>query len=460
MSDSVCLAYVHSNEVAHSWHLSVMEMLSWDVAHNQRIIRGGFLGMRCGTGGLVSARNETVARFLAGDADWLFWVDTDMGFTPDTVDRLLDAADPVERPVMGALCFAQQEYELDGMGGHRTRPSPTLFQWVKVGEDRQGFTAWRDYPRNQVVRVAGTGAACIIIHRSVLLAVAERFGPGNWYSRMLNPSTGQLLSEDLSFCARVVQCGLPVHVDTSVKTSHLKPIWLSEEDYPHPENGSGERVALSVLIPYRPDGGHRDRLWRYLKQRWEATGYEVVECHDPVEDAPFSFARAINASIKEATGDAVAIFGADHLPDRWLLDDMAAQLAHHPWAMPYGRVSYATENTTEALLAGQIGDSELEWGASAEVCKGIWFLHRDILADLNGLDPLFEGWGWGDDAFNDVLATFHPGPRQGNATLRELWHPSGWRDLSDTNPNRARYETLYRPARGNPAAMREVLAGW
>lgn len=54
---------------------------------------------------------------------------------------------------------------------------------------------------------------------------------------MQNPDTGQLLSEDLSFCAKAVACGFPVHVDTRVNTSHLKPIWLSEDDYPAVHDG-------------------------------------------------------------------------------------------------------------------------------------------------------------------------------------------------------------------------------
>jgi hypothetical protein len=227
---TVCLAYVHPNEVAHSWHLSVMDLLMHDIGHDQRIVRGGFLAMRFGSGGIVAARNEVAAKFLERDAEWLFWVDTDMGFAADTVDRLLDAADPTERPIVGGLCFAQHEYTTDGMGGFRTRPRPTLYRWAKTSEGQQGFSAWEDYPRGELTQVAGTGSACILIHRDVLAKVADQYGPA-WYSRMQLPDTGQLLSEDLSFCAKAVACGFPIHVDTRVKTSHLKPIWLSENDY-------------------------------------------------------------------------------------------------------------------------------------------------------------------------------------------------------------------------------------
>jgi hypothetical protein len=239
-SDAVVVAYVHSNEVSYSWHYSMVELVGHDMANEARILRGGYIAYRAGTDGLVDCRNKAVRDFLAdGRADWLFWVDTDMGFDPDTVDRLMTAADPVERPVVGALCFSQRETSSDGMGGWRCKATPTVFDWakvdvlddrqVKVGE-QQGFAVRWDYPINAVVKCAGTGSACILIHRSVFEQIGEKFGPC-WYDRAPNPSTGQLISEDLSFCVRAGAIGIPVHVHTGVRTTHHKPVWLSDEDY-------------------------------------------------------------------------------------------------------------------------------------------------------------------------------------------------------------------------------------
>ena len=116
-AQSVTVAYVHQNEVTYSWHHSMIEMVGWDLVNHGRIMAGGYIAMRCGSDGLVQARNKAVQHFLEDKpADWLFWVDTDMGFSPDTVDRLLEAADPVERPVVGGLCFSLRETDPDGFG--------------------------------------------------------------------------------------------------------------------------------------------------------------------------------------------------------------------------------------------------------------------------------------------------------------------------------------------------------
>lgn len=227
---AVCLAYVHSNQVTHSWHQSILDMLAHDIDGDQRLVKGGFISSRYGTGEIVEARNSTVSSFLDGEAEWLLWTDTDMGFAADSLTRLLGSADPVERPIVGALCFSWQEYASDGMGGWRAKPMPTLFRWVKVDAEREGFAAWLDYPRDELLRVAATGSAFILIHRDALVKVRESCGE-TWYTRVVNPSTQQLLGEDLSFCVKAATCGLPIYVDTRVKTTHQKTIWVAEEDF-------------------------------------------------------------------------------------------------------------------------------------------------------------------------------------------------------------------------------------
>ena len=243
--DTVTVAWVHGQQVAYSWFASMLELQAHLMMGGRA---GGFIAMRYGSGGIVEARNKVAAQMLGRDADWLFWIDTDMGFTADTIDRLLEVADPVKRPVVGGLCFLSFESSLDGMGGYDTEPVPTVYRWSKQPTGETGFTAWVDYPRDTLIGpdedVTATGSACILIHRSVF----ERIGE-HWYTPKFNPDTGQLFGEDLSFCLRLVEHDIPLHIHTGVKTTHLKPIWLSETHFDqrtHVDSDTRESVTYEM----------------------------------------------------------------------------------------------------------------------------------------------------------------------------------------------------------------------
>ncbi len=224
---AVVLAYIHSNKVSYSWHHSMMELLGWDMTHEGRVTRGGFIAMRGGTDGLALARNRVVRLFLEEHlGDWLFWLDTDMGCPADTIDRLMASADPVERPVVGGLAFTQKEEATDQLGGWRTRAVPVLMDWAVLETGQMGFSVRWDYPPDQLTRCAGTGSACVLIHRSVFEKVAREYGE-HWYDRVPNTTMNQLIGEDLSLYLRCGALDIPVHVDTRIKLSHQRRCgWL------------------------------------------------------------------------------------------------------------------------------------------------------------------------------------------------------------------------------------------
>jgi hypothetical protein len=213
MSDAVTVAYIHSHNVTSSWQYSMTQLWAWDLANQRRIMRGGYIAMTAETDGLPKARNAVVREFLENrDAAWLYWTDTDMGFSPDIVDRLMADADPEERPIVGALAFTQRQEQSDGMGGWRTLATPTIFDWGEDG-DQEGFIVRWDYGFEALQECGGTGSACILIHRSVFEKIAEEFGYDKWYDRWWNPKMERLVSEDLTFCLRAKTVGCRVFVD-------------------------------------------------------------------------------------------------------------------------------------------------------------------------------------------------------------------------------------------------------
>jgi hypothetical protein len=225
----VQVAYLHSENVSHSWHESMRAMWEHDQAAGQRIARKP-LNIRTHAGRLAQSRNFAAKLFLDKiDHEWLLFIDTDMGFEPDAVHRLLEVADPVDRPVIGALCFAQMEDGHDGMAGHRFTIVPTMYKIGQTDDGDASFCYYGDYVDNQVTPVAGTGGAFLLIHRGILEKLRAEHGD-HWFDQVYDKA-GDIVGEDIAFCGRLLQAGVVPVVHTGVKTSHHKEIWLSEVDY-------------------------------------------------------------------------------------------------------------------------------------------------------------------------------------------------------------------------------------
>lgn len=231
MTGTVAVGFLDPGSWSAVFGHSLTRLYLADIAGSQRMVPNGMeLRSFCPANGLVASRNATAARFLDDtDCEWLFTVDTDMGFGSDTVDRLVAAAEETQVPVMGGLCFSLRKSGESGFGAPVYVTVPTCFRFVET-ESEAGFQPILDYPRDTVFPVAATGAACMLLHRSALEAVRAKYGD-RWYDPVVHPK-GSTFSEDLSLCVRLAGCDLPVHVDTSVKTCHDKGgVFLDEEQY-------------------------------------------------------------------------------------------------------------------------------------------------------------------------------------------------------------------------------------
>lgn len=213
---TVLLSYLHTDLVSSSFMESVMNVISHDRNHGQHL--AGWLPAHCPSGQLGVARSNVVQVFLdSTDHEWLWMVDSDMGFTPDTLDRLLAVADPERHPIVGALCHTAQVEGFDGMGGFQVRPVPAIY-------DRD-LTRITQYPKYAVIPVGATGAACLLMHRSALEKVRADHGD-RWFWEREDPA-GLRMGEDVSFCTRLTDLEIPIHVHTGVRTSHHKSVWIT-----------------------------------------------------------------------------------------------------------------------------------------------------------------------------------------------------------------------------------------
>ncbi len=214
MADSCVIGYVHGGTVRAEFCASLLAVCMEGKTPVSSVLA-------VGSGPNIStARNMVVRQFLEQDAAaWLFMADTDMWFERDTIDRLLEAADPAERPVTGALCYS---VNTDGGGGD---PYPTMYELT----DRDGdlcFVRYKSWPEGAVIRVSATGAAALLIHRGALETVEKHAGDraAPWFRESQTKTA--LMGEDMTFCLRCAAAGIPVHVCTGVRVGHMKTTML------------------------------------------------------------------------------------------------------------------------------------------------------------------------------------------------------------------------------------------
>jgi len=244
--EKVCIGTPHLNDAGWNYVESLWRMAAYDKAHGDHLLHNSGLmnnGSFCPVWGrsmeLSHARNTATAAFLSSESDWLLWIDTDIGFEQDALEKLLEVADPDTMPIVGGLCFIEGDFTHDFRGGLRSSLAPTLYDWAWV-EPKSGMPgAYKMLTRQdwtgEVTRVGATGCGFLLTHRSVYEKISgwlhEQGAPPNiWFERIPGPD-GERCGEDVSFCLRAHQVGLPVMVHTGVKTTHQKAVWYGQEDY-------------------------------------------------------------------------------------------------------------------------------------------------------------------------------------------------------------------------------------
>lgn len=172
---------------------------------------------------ISTARNMIVSKFLLEQsAPWLLMADTDMVFAADALARLIAAADPHERPVVGGLCYQRSPDGGDAL--------PVMYEFGENEAGRLAFTRYTSWPEDACVRVGATGTAFLLAHRDALDAVAVATGDvaAPWFRESAIGAPLTLLGEDLTFCLRCGLAKVPVHVHTGVQVGHVKPVMLGK----------------------------------------------------------------------------------------------------------------------------------------------------------------------------------------------------------------------------------------
>ena len=154
-------------------------------------------------GSLVyNARNNLARQAVKSEADWVLWLDSDMVFGPDLLQRMLKVCTENDIDFLTALCF-------------RRKPpyTPTLFDRLEKTDKGASYTALMSVPEGRF-QVGGCGFAGVLMSMDVLLSVMAKFN-----GRMFEPIDG--FGEDVAFCWRARQCGYDIWCDSDIELGHV-----------------------------------------------------------------------------------------------------------------------------------------------------------------------------------------------------------------------------------------------
>ena len=204
----------------------------------QRTCMAKTVGLHVDLGGgdalITRARATMAAKFLASDATHLLFVDADIGFSADQVFRLIDA----DRDLIGGVYPLKRvdwdkarKAALDGLKdlqaasvGYVVRFIPSATNSVELDDDGFGPVAY-----------VGTGfmlvkrhvvQAVVDAHPELIAKMRDMAGTGvdrvtMIFDTMIEPETGELLSEDYAFCRRWRDLGGRIFADTTFNLQHL-----------------------------------------------------------------------------------------------------------------------------------------------------------------------------------------------------------------------------------------------
>lgn len=222
-------------------------------------------------------------------------------------------------------------------------------------------------------------------------------------------------------------------------------------------------TKCSVLVPYRSDGGHRDRLWGWILRRWEllVPEAEVILSEAPPGAHPgeFNHPWAINRAAEMASHDVFIVADADTAFDPGFIHRAVAMVADEqaPWVLPrfYDQLD---EPSTRQIIgsdpAGPIGDYSVGWRGDSVSWSGLVVVPRAGFEEVGGYDERWEYWGGDDVAFACSMNTLWGPVERIEGAAMHLWHERNGLDAQPRNQHDLMH--AYLAADGDPEAIRAV----
>lgn len=158
---------------------------------------------------IYTSRDNLSKKAINMGADYVLWLDSDMVFEPDILEKLFKTMD--------------KDTIVTGLYFRRVAPfAPVLFDKLEKTDEGVEWSEFETIP-DTPFEVGGCGFGCVLMPTEAAVAVSLNF------REMFNPMKGA--GEDLSFCWRARHSGYKIICDPSITLGHVGHTVINAEFY-------------------------------------------------------------------------------------------------------------------------------------------------------------------------------------------------------------------------------------
>ena len=185
-------------------------------------------------------------------------------------------------------------------------------------------------------------------------------------------------------------------------------------------------MTTIVIVPFRPDYGHRDRLWEWVRGNyWKHLPWPIELGHH--DKGAFNRAAAVNSAADRQWDYAIIADSDTWVPAKQLMAAVSATQATGRLVAAFDAVVELSQPCTDNILRGQTTISgSFEAGKirtrELETQSSMLVVPRTLWDRAGGMDERFAGWGCEDNAFWRACSINSGEPQRLSGNAYHLWH--------------------------------------
>jgi hypothetical protein len=233
--NDVLAAFIHNGSVATCFMESFLAAFAEDaMRHSRGGHRRRLVEYQTQQGPYIQSNRSLVAKYFLRHtaAQWLWWLDNDIEFPPDSLYRLLRAAEVHECGILGAAYWNQYGASSESTTGR-------YLSWLLFTDE--GVRAVENLPEEvDPCEVTAVGMGCTLIHRDVVAAVDAAHPEHPWSTfgadlLRYDDGTSDVMGEDVTFCLRAQRAGYKTYGLPSLIVEHHKAHFMAHGEEARPE---------------------------------------------------------------------------------------------------------------------------------------------------------------------------------------------------------------------------------